>query len=81
MIYCRSYRLIYQHILSRRRKLPHTDLDKKAQARQRLRELAKRMLPMDFAGFFDAAYATARGDAIGDNLLLATFTCSRLRGS
>jgi 2-polyprenyl-3-methyl-5-hydroxy-6-metoxy-1,4-benzoquinol methylase len=36
----------------------------KTQARQRVRELAQSMLPVgDFAGFFDAVYATANGDA------------------
>ncbi|HLG75920.1 MAG TPA: class I SAM-dependent methyltransferase [Ktedonobacteraceae bacterium] len=41
-------------------------LDKKAQAGQRVRELAQRMLPTgDIAGLFDAVYATANGDASG----------------
>lgn len=38
----------------------------KTQGRQRVRELAQRMLPSgDFAGFFDAVYTTADGDANG----------------
>ncbi len=38
----------------------------KTQARQRVRELAQRMLPAgDFAGFFDAVYTTANGDTNG----------------
>ena len=41
------------------------DSDKTA-ARQRVRELAQRMLPSgDFAGFFDAVYSGANGDANG----------------
>lgn len=38
----------------------------KTQGRLRVRELAQRMLPGgDFAGFFDAVYTTAEGDANG----------------
>lgn len=38
----------------------------KTQARQRVRELAQRMLPTgDFVGFFDAVYTTAEGDTNG----------------
>ncbi len=38
----------------------------KTAARQRVYELAQRILPSgDFAGFFDAVYATAEGDASG----------------
>ena len=38
----------------------------KTQGRLRVRELAQRMLPTgDFAGFFDAVYTTAAGDADG----------------
>jgi SAM-dependent methyltransferase len=38
----------------------------KTAARQRLTELAQQMLPRgDFSGFFDAVYATAKGDASG----------------
>lgn len=38
----------------------------KTQGRLRVRELAQRMLPDgDFAGFFDAVYTTAEGDANG----------------
>lgn len=38
----------------------------KTQGRQRVRELAQRILPSgDFAGFFDTVYATANGDTDG----------------
>ena len=38
----------------------------KTQGRQRVRELAQKMLPQgDFAGFFDAVYSTANGDPGG----------------
>ncbi|HEU5380593.1 MAG TPA: class I SAM-dependent methyltransferase [Ktedonobacteraceae bacterium] len=40
--------------------------ENKTPGRQRVRELAQRMLPGgDFAGFFDAVYVTADGDASG----------------